>query len=466
MGVIQSTEFTNPTNEIPISTCTSLFLDEKFADFHFAIDSNGEKILVPAHKLLLAKGSPVFDAMFYGGFNEENAITITDTSLDELKEFLQFFYLQEPTLTFENVPKVMELLDKYLLSGCLEICEKFLFKYFLHFDLEDVTRKMNDLNDICVIHQLAFTYNLDKLKQFCLTIMHHSSDIFSTDSFRQSSKEFLTYILDTDSLSYAPSQMLDACINWAKRKCEDNDLEPTKMDNLRKQLGDCLYYIQFGLMTHKQFLQCIVKYEGLLNHEELQEIFLIMSDDSFALKKFKRKPLKEWNDDEALRSKNPERTLKILSYVNQAEILSFRTNQILLLGAIGIPKILSENRFWSLNATITIINRISHGGESSAETNVLLEQFQQFLASDEYEDEIRQIKLSKPIICHPGVLYEIQILFDSSFESNKCTYYGIKFFELLYNGGVKVGIERTSIVSDLYFNLLFEPMALDVNWNK
>lgn len=59
-----------------------------------------------------------FQLMFYGGFKEETEVCIKDTSVDEFKEFLQFFYLQEPTLTFENVPKVMELLDKYLLTGC------------------------------------------------------------------------------------------------------------------------------------------------------------------------------------------------------------------------------------------------------------------------------------------------------------------------------------------------------------
>lgn len=235
MGIVQSS--IEPTNVIPISTCASLFMDEKFADFHFAIDSNGEKVLVPAHKILLAKGSPVFESMFYGGFNKENSISITDTSLDEFKEFLQFFYLLEPTLTFANLPKVMELLDKYLLSGCMEICQTFLFQYLNNCSLDDEARRINDLNDICFVHQLTFTYNLDQLKNICLGVMHmHSNDIFSTDSFRQCSQDFLRHILDADSLSYQPRQMFDACIFWAKSKCEDSKLEPTQVENLRKTI--------------------------------------------------------------------------------------------------------------------------------------------------------------------------------------------------------------------------------------
>lgn len=449
-----------PKNNIPSNTCASLFLNEEFADIHFAIDSNGEKLLIPAHKILLAKGSPVFKAMFYGGFNEENSVSITETNHGEFTEFLQFFYLSEPTLTFDNVPKVMELLDRYLMSECLEMCETFLLHHIFTDSIKENLSKIEDWNTICFVHQLAFIYNLELLKCICLSITQTSpSDIFSTESFRQCSHNFLKYLLDIDSLAYDPMQMFDACINWAKYQCDDSKLESSEVENLRNKLGDCLHHIQFGLMTNKQLLQCIARHKGLLNYDELDEIVSIMSDNSIESTIFKKKPMKAWNDNEVLQQINSPP--KIVKSLNQAEVLSFRPNQILLLGAIGIPKLSFKHPYGPLRGIMTIISRMSNGDDESAslhETNVLLEQF---ITLSDCEDVKHYIQLSRPITCHPNVLYDIQIIFyGSNWESKPLMYYGQSYFEMRYDHGITVGVERISAVCHLYFNLLFEPSGI------
>lgn len=51
--------------------------------------------------------------MFYGSLKEGNVVKIVDADADSFKEFLQFFYLGEVTLTVENVEIVARLVDKY-----------------------------------------------------------------------------------------------------------------------------------------------------------------------------------------------------------------------------------------------------------------------------------------------------------------------------------------------------------------
>ena len=69
-----------------------LFKNSLMSDIDFAVkDSAGTQVRVPAHKLVLAISSPVFEAMFYGGLAEKRReIELPDTELPYLLEFLWF----------------------------------------------------------------------------------------------------------------------------------------------------------------------------------------------------------------------------------------------------------------------------------------------------------------------------------------------------------------------------------------
>ncbi|KAJ0062971.1 hypothetical protein NL108_010012, partial [Boleophthalmus pectinirostris] len=56
-----------------------MFNNELMADVHFIVGPPGESQKVPAHKYVLAVGSSVFCAMFYGDLaEEESEIQIPD----------------------------------------------------------------------------------------------------------------------------------------------------------------------------------------------------------------------------------------------------------------------------------------------------------------------------------------------------------------------------------------------------
>ena len=69
-----------------------LFNNELLADVHFKVGSRST-LRIPAHKLILATGSPVFYAMFYGGLAEDKKeVAIPDVEPQAFLNMLQWVY--------------------------------------------------------------------------------------------------------------------------------------------------------------------------------------------------------------------------------------------------------------------------------------------------------------------------------------------------------------------------------------
>ena len=76
------------------STCLS--------DVKFCVDGK----IVPAHKLLLAAKSPVFNAMFCGELAEQEQINLPDCDYEGILEFLRFLERHERNASFVSGRKV------------------------------------------------------------------------------------------------------------------------------------------------------------------------------------------------------------------------------------------------------------------------------------------------------------------------------------------------------------------------
>lgn len=66
-----------------------------------------ERELIPVHSLLLSVRSPSLRKLFDG---KRTKIPLTTISASEFKEFLQFFYLNEFQLTFDNFVNVVNIM--------------------------------------------------------------------------------------------------------------------------------------------------------------------------------------------------------------------------------------------------------------------------------------------------------------------------------------------------------------------
>lgn len=144
-------------NAFAIKSISKMYLKSDLADVHFEFPNDSlftflsEK--VPAHKVILASASPVFEAMFFGPLKEANVVKIIDSNASAFKEFLQFCYLPEVTLTIENIEGVHRLADKYDMLDGFNSCAPSIQRYFT-------------IGNPIIGYQLAIPLNNSELKRF------------------------------------------------------------------------------------------------------------------------------------------------------------------------------------------------------------------------------------------------------------------------------------------------------------
>ena len=88
--------------------------NDRLSDVKFVvrkIDGETEsesKRVIPAHKFILAIGSPVFEAMFYGELAEtKDIIELPDCDYESLLELFRYMYSDEVNLSGSNVMGVL-----------------------------------------------------------------------------------------------------------------------------------------------------------------------------------------------------------------------------------------------------------------------------------------------------------------------------------------------------------------------
>lgn len=193
-----------------------LYSEKKFADVWFSFestdddDNDGSNLpsihLIPAHKILLAAASDVFEAMFFGQLKENGRIRMTDVSKSAFLEFLQFFYLNKVHLTDENIADVLYLGHKYNVTECVETCEQF---------LKDSLTNSN----VCTILSLVILYDQEELMKLChQRILLHTADVFHSVDFLECDRRVMEYILKQDLLSCTEVEVFDACMAWVVAK--------------------------------------------------------------------------------------------------------------------------------------------------------------------------------------------------------------------------------------------------------
>lgn len=412
-------------------SCMRLYLQEETADVHFVFHTAGEEKRLPAHKYMLGISSPVFQSMFYGTLKEEGDVKIVDATMDGFKEFLQFFYMDQVIITIENIAEIMNLVKKYGVLKCFDMCDTFLMKNL-------------SIQNICLGLELAITFDRSELRQFCLSkIMEEPTKLFTLDSFKKCSPDILKLILECE-LKCEEETIFSACMVWADNACVKNELDPSDMMNRREMLGDCFNLIQFAVMKPIHISKAISKYNDLFKREELIEIIAILSSDNTKLQYFTRNTRVrsvEWNGNDIMIFSQIDAPV---DYVNQIEITCFKTNKTMLLGAIATDIV---NPWTSDKKELSTIMQII---EPENGNKILLEQ--PFIIALGGRFVPRNVtKLDKPINIQAHKHYRIRIKFYSSWSdevyvTKKCTSaqsHVLKEYRLVFGGG---------IISHLYFN--------------
>ncbi|XP_022087648.1 BTB/POZ domain-containing protein 6-like [Acanthaster planci] len=221
---------------------------------------NGQQ-RVPAHKYILASGSSVFFAMFYGDLAEnQTEIVIPDVEPQAFLTLLKYLYCDEVDLTPDNVLTTLYAAKKYYVPHLAQACVCFL------------ERSLSAKN-ACVLLSQSHLFEEPDLMQRCWEVIDAQAEVaLASDSFLEVDYKTLESILMRETLNIKEIVLFRAVSRWADAECSRKGLYPNP-ENKRKVLGKALYLVRIPTMPVEEYAneaaQC-----GLLTLQETTDVFL------------------------------------------------------------------------------------------------------------------------------------------------------------------------------------------------
>eukprot|EP00092_Neocalanus_flemingeri_P013501 GFUD01014560.1.p1 GENE.GFUD01014560.1~~GFUD01014560.1.p1 ORF type:complete len:264 (-),score=43.37 GFUD01014560.1:123-854(-) len=205
--------------------------------FSFSDETTGEKSELFAHKLILACGSPVFMAQFYGLIKErKDSIPIEDSSIEAFKVFLDVLYNKKVPLNDMDFPFLGELFylaDKYRLT---------LLKSSI---VQEVSSRKMVAEKVLEAAKLAEIYApleqfSNSLHQICSSFVRDNLEgvlgVFEDEEVGEESSRILHRLMARASRSKPKPPPVPICKNCNHDACLNGE-ELTK-----KNFGGCFYF--------------------------------------------------------------------------------------------------------------------------------------------------------------------------------------------------------------------------------
>ncbi|KAL3286055.1 hypothetical protein HHI36_000568 [Cryptolaemus montrouzieri] len=105
----------------------AMFNNDLMADVKFVVGSPNSTQVIPAHKYVLATGSSVFYAMFYGGLAEcKEEIEVPDVEPSAFLTLLKYLYCDEIHLEADTVLATLYVAKKYIVPHLARACVNYL----------------------------------------------------------------------------------------------------------------------------------------------------------------------------------------------------------------------------------------------------------------------------------------------------------------------------------------------------
>lgn len=237
-----------------------MYNNSLMSDINFIVrESETErKMSIPAHKYVLAIGSPVFYKMFYGDLSEKSdSVELVDADSNSLLELFRFLYSDETHLTAECVLRVMYLAEKYMIPGLLDECAEFL------------SNEIDANNALDILKQCELFGDTDQLQERCWNIVDlQTRQCLRSKSFLSTSGTILEALVKRETLDIDERELYRAVISWAGAQCKAHSLEPIAK-NIRKFLGGVMAHIRFSLIKDSDLLNHSLA-SGILTFEDSQ----------------------------------------------------------------------------------------------------------------------------------------------------------------------------------------------------
>jgi hypothetical protein len=249
-----------------------LLLNDKFADVYFIVGEGKEQKRFPAHRLVLAASSPLFEAMLYPPTFIENPppvtlpleVVITDPVISptSFQSLLTVLYTDEVEVSAENISELIACAKKYQIEKLQIICAEFMEA---------------DLNAENVLDLFAVAPELLGDDEFGLEfIRENAEEIFASDGFDALSRPRLSFLLRDDQLCIEEQSVFTAVQRWGRAQLENEGEDASNVESLKKVIADLMPLVRFPTMDVADIASTVAP-SGLLDKKQLLELFKYVS---------------------------------------------------------------------------------------------------------------------------------------------------------------------------------------------
>ncbi|CAG9106013.1 unnamed protein product [Plutella xylostella] len=239
----------------------AMFNNQLMADIRFIVGQPGHTQVIPAHKYVLATGSSVFYAMFFGGLAEcKQEIEVPDVEPSAFLTLLKYLYCDEIQLEADTVLSTLYVAKKYIVPHLARACVNFLET--------SLTAK-----NACLLLSQSRLFEEPELLQRCWEVIDAQAEMaLTSEGFVDIDVSTLESVLARETLNCKEIALFEAALAWAQAECARRDVDPTPQ-NRRAVLGRTIYLIRFPTMSLEEFANSAAQL-GILTPQETIDIFL------------------------------------------------------------------------------------------------------------------------------------------------------------------------------------------------
>nr|XP_002738077.2 PREDICTED: BTB/POZ domain-containing protein 3-like [Saccoglossus kowalevskii] len=238
-----------------------MFLNELMSDIHFLVGPKNSAQLMPSHKYVLATGSSVFYAMFYGDLAENRSeIEIPDVEPQAFINLLRYLYCDEIDLVADTVLSTLYAAKKYIVPHLARACVSFL-------------ETSLSARNACVFLSQSRLFEEPELTKRCWEVIDaQAEEALTSEEFCDIDCTTLESVLARETLNAKESVVFEAASRWSEAECVRQDIK-INPDNKRKVLGGSLHLVRIPAMPIEEFANTVAQ-SGLLTLKETTDVFL------------------------------------------------------------------------------------------------------------------------------------------------------------------------------------------------